>query len=108
MSLNVCPAATVAAPIDVVWEILQPAHFSEWIDGEVERITPAGPAVVGQQISILSKAFGRKWHVLLTIESIDPDRHQLGMQGAFPFGISLSEHISCASIDALTCRVQYG
>ena len=108
MSLNVCPAASVAAPLEVVWEMVQPAHFAEWIDGEVESITPAGLTVVGQKIVLLSKAFGRKWQVVLTIESVDPDKQQLGMQGIFPFGIHLVEHIFCAKLDAVTCRVQYG
>ena len=27
MSLNVCPAASVAAPLEVVWEMAQPAHY---------------------------------------------------------------------------------
>jgi len=108
MSLNVCPAASVAAPLDVVWELIQPAHFSEWIDGEVERIMPAGPAVVGQVVSLRSKAFSRNWQATLTIESIDPEAHQLGMQGTFPFGIHMIEHISCARLNEVTCRVQYG
>ncbi|MDR3577001.1 MAG: SRPBCC family protein [Anaerolineaceae bacterium] len=108
MSLNVCPAANVAAPLEVVWEMAQPGHFSEWIDGQVERITPGGPAVVGQRITLQSKAFGRNWRVSFTVTSVDPGKHQLGLQGEFPLGISMIEHISCARLDATGCRLQYG
>ena len=108
MSLYVCPAAEVEAPLEVVWELLQPIHFQEWIDGEVDRVIPPGPAMAGQTIDLRSKAFGRYWQAALTIESVDAEKHQLGMRGVFPFGIQMTEHISCARLDASTCRVQYG
>jgi hypothetical protein len=108
MSLNVCPAAIVAAPLAVVWEMAQPANFSKWIDGQVERIEPAGPMAIGQTIYITSTAIGRRWQVTLTVEEVQPARHQFGMYGVFPFGIRMHEHISCIAIDAVSCRVQYG
>jgi hypothetical protein len=33
MGLSVCPAAIVAVPIEVVWDLLRPARLSEWADG---------------------------------------------------------------------------
>lgn len=108
MSLNVCPAAIVAAPLEVVWEMAQPANFSRWIDGQVERIEPEGPMAIGQTIYATSTAIGRRWQVTLTVEEVQPERHQFGMYGVFPFGIRMHEHISCIAIDAVTCRVQYG
>jgi len=70
MNLNVCPAANVAAPVKVVWEMAQPTNLSKWIDGQVERIEPEGPMAIGQTIYITSTAIGRRWQVTLTDEEI--------------------------------------
>ncbi len=108
MGLNVCPAAIVAAPVEVVWDLLRPARLSEWVDGQVEAPVPEGPALVGQNFHVVSNALGRKWHAIFTIEKVDPERHQLAMHMIFPFGIQMHEHLSCTRIDATSCRVQYG
>ncbi|MBA2394411.1 MAG: hypothetical protein H0V70_16910 [Ktedonobacteraceae bacterium] len=108
MSLNVCPAAIVAAPVEVVWDLLRPARLSEWADGQVDAPVPEGPAVVGQIFQITSKAFRRNWHSSFRIEKVNPERHQLDMHVDFPFGMQLQEHLSCMPIDASSCRVQYG
>lgn len=108
MSLNVCPAAVVAAPIEIVWELAQPMHFSEWADGQVEQLEPEGPIVMGQTAHIVSQAFGRRWQVTMTVEKLNVERHQFGMYGVFPFGLRMHEFISCAPLDAVSCRVQYG
>jgi hypothetical protein len=108
MSLSVCPAAVVAAPVEVVWDLLRPARISEWADGEVESPVPQGPAVVGQIFSVTSKALGRTWRSIFTVEKVNSERHQLAMNVKFPFGMQLHEHVSCTPIDAISCRVQYG
>ena len=51
MSLSVCPAATVQAPVEVVWRLLQPNHLSRWADGRVVGSVPEGPPFVGQTFS---------------------------------------------------------
>jgi hypothetical protein len=49
MSLNVCPATTIAAPIEYVWELISNlTRYSEWADARIERIVPEGPAIPGQ------------------------------------------------------------
>ena len=112
MGLSVCPAAVVAAPVEVVWEFLaHPARYSEWIDGQVDHVEPPGsegPAVVGQIITVTAPALGRKWHALFKVEKVDAEKHQLGMHVTFPLGMQLREHVSCTSIDAISCNVQYG
>lgn len=108
MGLNVCPAAIVAAPVEVVWEMAQPAYFAEWIDGRIERIEPEGTMVVGQTIYVTSKGLGRTWQATLTVEKVLPERHQFGMYGVFPFGMRMHEHLSCVAVDDTSCRVQYG
>ncbi len=108
MSLNVCPAAIVAAPVETVWELLQPANLNAWVDGQVERIEPPGPATVGQMMYVTARALGRKWSCTFQIEKADHEKHQLAMHVTFPPGMRLQEHVSCTPIDATSCRVQYG
>src|SRR5262249_13863242 len=109
MGLTVCPAAVVAAPVEVVWgNLVQWERFSGWADVQVERIEPAGPATVGQTISFRGKAVGRTWRFSITVEEVNPERHQLGLHLFLPFGLQEKAHIACSPIDATTCRVQYG
>lgn len=108
MGLNVCPAAIVAAPVEVVWQLVQPARLSEWVDGRVEGPIPEGPPFVGQTFSAVSRALGRDWRADFKVEKVDVARHQLAMDVRFPFGMLLHEHLSCTPIDAKSCRVQYG
>jgi hypothetical protein len=109
MGLTVCPAAIVAAPVEVVWQnLVQPARYSEWADAHVERIDPEGPAAAGQTIFLTSKGLGRAWHIIFKVEEVDPEKHQLGLHALLPLGLQMKPHISCAPIDATTCRIQYG
>jgi hypothetical protein len=111
MGLTVCPAAVVAAPVEVVWEnLIHWERYSAWFDRSlrVERIEPDGPASVGQTIAFSGKAFGLTAHFLFKVEAVDPERRQLGLHAYFPLGLQLKPHISCTPVDATTCRVQYG
>ena len=108
MGLTVCPAAVVAAPVEVVWgNLVQWERYFEWADVQVERSEPEGPATVGQTIYFTGKAFGRTLHFIFKVEEINPERHQLGLHAFFPWGLQMKPHISCTPIDATTCRVQY-
>jgi hypothetical protein len=112
MGLTVCPAAVVAAPVEVIWEnLVQWERYSEWFDRsiQVERSEPDGPATVGQTINFSGKAFGRTLHFLFKVEEVNPERHQLGLYAFFPLlRLQMKPHISCTPIDATSCRVQYG
>ena len=109
MSLSVCPAAIVAAPVEVVWEnLVQWERYSDWADAQVERIEPEGPATVGQTISFAGKAFGRTLHFIFKVEEVNPERYELGLHAFFPLGLQMKPHISCTPINATTCRVHYG
>lgn len=111
MGLTVCPAAVVAAPIEVVWEnLVQWERYSEWFDRSVtaEHIEPEGPATVGQTISFGGKVLGRTLHFTFKVEEVNPEQHQLGLHAFFPLGLQMKPHISGAPINATTCRVQYG
>ena len=111
MGLTVCPAAVVAAPVEVVWEnLVHWERYSEWFDRslKVERIEPDGPASVGQTISFSGKAIGLTAHFLFKVDEVEPERRQLGLHAYFPLGLQMKPHISCAPIDVTSCRVQYG
>ena len=111
MGLTVCPAAVVAAPVEVVWEnLVQWEGYSEWFDRSlhVERCEPEGSATIGQTVYFAGKAFGRTWHFIFKVEELNPEGYQLGLHASFPLGLQMRPHISCAPIDATTCRVQYG
>lgn len=109
MSLTVCPVATVAAPLEVVWEILtQPAHYSAWADAQLQSIEPAGPAVVGQTVHFTSQALGRTWPVVFTVEDVNPEKHQMSLHAVFPLGLQIKPHISCTSLNATTTLLRYG
>jgi hypothetical protein len=109
MTLTVCPAAVVAAPVEVVWgNLVHWERYSEWADVQVERLEPEGPAIVGQTIYFTGKAFGRTLRFIFKIEAINPERHQLDLHAFFPLGLQEIPHIACNPIDATTCRVQYG
>ncbi len=109
MGLTVCPAAVVAAPVEVVWKnLVQWERWPKWRnDIQVERIEPEGPATVGQTISFAGKAFGRTLHISFKVEEVNPERYQLGLHAFSPFGLQGKAHIACTPIDATTCRVQY-
>ena len=109
MSLNLCPAAVVDAPVEFVWDLLSHlGRYGEWADGEVRQVEPEGPAVVGQTMTVTSRAFGRSWQVSFTVEVVKPEKHQLGMYVVLPLGIQMHEYVSCTPVTASSCRVQYG
>ncbi len=109
MGLTVCPAAIVAAPVEVVWEnLVQWERYAGWADVHPERIEPEGDAAVGQTITFAGNVLGRTMRFSFQVEAIDPERHQLGLHVFLPFGLQEIPHISCTPIDAATCRVQYG
>ena len=109
MSLNVCPAALVAAPLERVWGVLMdPTHYDSWWDAHTERIEPAGPAHPGQTLYATSQGLGKRWPVTLAIEAVDEVKHQLQLRTTLPFGITMTNHISCARASETTSRVQFG
>ncbi len=109
MSLTVCPVATVAAPVELVWaNLTQWERYSEWANVYVERMEPEGLAAVGQTIHFYGKALGLTLRFMFKIEEVNPEKHQLGLHAYFPLGLEEVPHISCFPIDATTCRVQYG
>ena len=109
MGLSVCPAAIVAAPVEVVWaNLVQWERYAEWADVQAERIEPEGPATAGQTVYFAGKVLGRTLHFTFKVEEVNSARHQISLHVFFPFGLQEKPHIACYPIDATTCRVQYG
>jgi hypothetical protein len=109
MGLSVCPAAVVAAPVEVVWRnLVQWERYLEWADVRVQRCEPEGPATAGQTVCFGPRFLGRILHFTFKVKEVDPERHQLGGHAFFPLGLQEKAHIACSPIDATTCRVQYG
>ncbi len=105
MSLSVCPAAVVAAPLETVWEMLtEPALRDTWWHAYTERVVPDGKASPGQMI-YLKNLFGR--HGTLTVETVDPAKHQIHwvLRG---LGVTNDQTTTCTRLDAVSCRVQFG
>jgi len=108
MGLSVCPAATVAAPAEVVWALVsRAARWDDWIDGRVERAEP-GPLAAGQTVTVLAPALGRTWRATFVIVEVDAPRGVLAMRVAFPLGMTLRERVRVRPLDSATCRVEYG
>jgi hypothetical protein len=109
MGLTVCPAAVIAAPLEVIWEnLVHWERWSEWADVQAEHSEPEGPATIGQTINFTGKVFGRSLHFIFKVEEVENERYQLGLYAFFPLGLQMKPHVACYPIDASTCRVHYG
>ncbi len=109
MSLNVCPADTVRAPVERVWELLmQPARYDRFWDFTLERVEPEGSAVVGQTFGGWSKALGRRWPIDGEIQEVDAEHHQILFRMSLPFGVVGDNRIVCAQINEQSCLLRYG
>jgi hypothetical protein len=108
MSVTFCPAATVAAPVERVWELLtDPALRDEWWDARTERVVPEGKASPGQVIYLKTLPLGKQWETTLKVEMVNPEKHQIRwtLSG---FGVINHQTTTCTAIDAVSCFVQYG
>lgn len=109
MGFNVCPMASVAAPVESVWELLEDLSLYDlWWDARTQRIEPEGSATPGQMVYAKTTEFGRNWDVTLRVESVNPARHQIGLHIALPFGTVNDATITCTALDAVSSRVQFG
>jgi hypothetical protein len=109
MTLSICPADTVRAPVERVWELLmQLAGYGRFWDLTVERVEPEGPATVGQKFAGRTRALCRRWRIAGEIQEVDAQRLQILFRVALPLGLISSNRIMCARIDEQNCTVRYG
>lgn len=107
MSVNVCPADRVQAPVEVVWELLMhPAGYGGFWDMTVERVEPEGPAAVGQRF--FAWTLCRRLRIDGEILEVDAVRHAIRFHTTLPFGLVSDNRIACSPIDAGSCMVRYG
>src|SRR5947208_870511 len=107
--ITICPSAVVAAPVESVWELLtEPTLIGEWSDMRTERIVPEGKAAPGQVLYGTTCGLGKTWDVTITVEKINPEKHQVQILATLPLGVVNHATITCTPIDAASCRVQYG
>lgn len=109
MGISVCPATTVAAPADAVWDLLaDPARYDLWWDARAERIVPQGPATPGQAVYARTREFGRTWELTLTIKAVEPEKRRVQIEARLPFGTINHATITATPIDATSCHLAFG
>ena len=109
MTFSICPMATVAAPVESVWELLaEPSLYDEWYDARTQRIAPEGKATPGQVLYAKTSALGKTWDVTLTVKAVDPGKHQLQIDVALPLGVVNHAAITATAIDATSSHIQFG
>jgi hypothetical protein len=109
MSLSVCPADTVQASVEKVWELLMhPVDYDHFWDMTVERVEPEGPARLGQKFVWSSRALCRRWRIDGEIQEVDAQRHHILFRLTLPLGLISSNRIMCARIDEHSCTLRYG
>ena len=93
MSLSVCPAAVVAAPVEMVWaNLTEWERYYEWGGVRVERLgsrkglLPSARPSTSLAINGLADDF--------KVEAVDPARHQLDWHVFFPLGLQEKPHIA--------------
>lgn len=107
MSISTCPMATVDAPVEQVWRLLDPSRFDLWWEARTVSIVPEGPAQAGQRVvARLGPLPGARIH--LTVESVQPEKHQLDLLTRFPLGITIHNHITCTPLGDQQTRVSFG
>jgi hypothetical protein len=109
MAVTVCPADTVQAPLELVWELLMhPAGYGGFLDLTVERVEPDGPAAPGQRFAGWSRELCRRWRLGGEVMEVDVERHQIRFRIDLPFGIVGDNRIICVPIDAGSCMLRFG
>ncbi len=109
MSFTTCPVATIDAPAEKVWSLLDtPENFSRWWDAETCEIIPEGPAQAGQKIIAETAEFGRNWKLCVQVNGIDEIGRQLDLTTSFPFGITMRNHFTCSPVGEKQCFVSFG
>ena len=103
-----CPTAIINAPVEIVWTLLtRPAEWGDFYDLRVRSVEPAGAAAIGQ--IVVAESGPPLLHLALELRftKIDAVNYELGLDVRLPFGITVSEHLSCSPIGKDQCRVNY-
>jgi uncharacterized protein YndB with AHSA1/START domain len=102
MPISVCPATTVAAPVEYVWELLSDFKLYDlWWDARLRRVVPEGKTAPGQ---IAYARFSMTFKVI----AVDPTKHRIQIDVGLPFGIKDLATITATPIDATSCHLSFG
>jgi hypothetical protein len=105
MGVNVCPLAIIDASIEKVWPFLsEPVNYDLWWDAQTCSNVPEGRAQAGQKIHAKNSGLD----INVVVNGIDESKHQLHLTTMFPFGITVSNHITCTPVGNGTCQVSFG
>lgn len=109
MAVSVCPVATVYAPAEVTWALLdEPEVYAEWWDVHTDSVSPPGSAHPGQEVLASTRRLGFKLKAHIRVDSVDPNSRELNLTTSLPFGITVINHIKVIRIDGVTSRVSFG
>lgn len=109
MPFTACPIATIDAPAERVWSLLDdPREYASWWDARTRAIVPDGPARAGQQVRAKASAMGLQWDVHVTVESVDAANRRIDLLTRLPFGITVRTRITCNPLDDAHTRVGFG
>jgi len=107
--VNVCPGAVVNASADRVWSVLSdPTRYDAWWDAQTDSVDPAGPAQPGQTILGSSRALGRRWRIITSVEAVETAARRLHLRTTLPMGLVIVNTISCSPAGPDRTRVQFG
>jgi hypothetical protein len=85
-----------------------PEGWGNFYDLIVTRVTPRGPARVGQEVVGVSPAWGLRFRVSARVIEVDESVHRLRIDFQMPFGLTVLEDMRLTRIDRDKCRVTYG
>ena len=108
MAYASCPTSIVNAPVETVWTLLtRPEGWGDFYDVRIASIEPPGAAMVGQ--TVFAESGPRLLHLKLEFRftKIDAANYKLGLDVRLPFGITVSEDLSCVPLGQDQCRVNY-
>ncbi len=109
MSVNVCPIATINAPIERVWNFLsEPANYALWWEAQTRSITPEGTAQPGQRVYAQLNGLGIQFDLNLLVEGVEADKHLIHLKTMLPFGITAFNHITCTALSNSATQVSFG
>src|SRR5690349_508262 len=71
MTVSVCPATLVNAPVERVWSLLMDPHqIGAWSDALLEAAVPDGSVRVGQRLHFSATGLGRRWPVIMVVTGL--------------------------------------
>ncbi len=108
MTISVCPAEDIAAPVEVVWSLLDdPMRFDLWWDARTTSAEPPGPLAPGQHVEARAKGLfpGR---VRIDVTEIDAAARRIQMIAHLPFGVIDHFTVTVAARGADRAFVRFG